>query len=65
LSKIPAPLHDNNVRKDYHVQEREATPQKKRWTVGDGGWVDLPEPIIVRASEAFIVVPGLELKQDR
>ena len=27
-------------------------------TVGDGGWVDLPEPIIVRAGDAFIAVPG-------
>ena len=26
-------------------------------TVGGGGWVDLTEPIIVRASEAFIAVP--------
>jgi len=26
-------------------------------TVGDGGWVDLPEPIIVRAGGGFIVVP--------
>jgi hypothetical protein len=25
--------------------------------VGEGGWVDLPEPIIVRLGEAFIVVP--------
>jgi hypothetical protein len=25
--------------------------------VGDGGWVDLPEPIIVQAGEAFIAVP--------
>ena len=25
-------------------------------TVGEGGWVDLTEPIIVRAGEAFIVV---------
>jgi hypothetical protein len=25
--------------------------------IGDGGWVDLPEPIIVRAGEAFIAVP--------
>jgi len=24
--------------------------------VGEGGWVDLPEPIIVRAGEAFIAV---------
>ncbi len=27
-------------------------------TVGVGGWVDLPEPIIVRAGEAFLAVPG-------
>lgn len=26
-------------------------------TVGDGGWVDLAQPIIVRAGEAFIAVP--------
>ena len=26
-------------------------------TVGDGGWVDVTEPIIVRAGEAFIAVP--------
>ena len=25
--------------------------------VGEGGWVDLCEPIIVRAGEAFIAVP--------
>ena len=26
-------------------------------TVGEGGWVELTEPIIVRAGEAFIAVP--------
>ena len=26
-------------------------------SVGEGGWVDLPEPIIVRAGEAFVAVP--------
>jgi hypothetical protein len=26
-------------------------------TVGEGGWVDLPEPIMVRAGEEFIAVP--------
>jgi len=26
-------------------------------TVGEGGWVDLQEPIIVRAGEAFVAVP--------
>jgi hypothetical protein len=25
--------------------------------VGEGGWVDLPEPITVRAGEEFIAVP--------
>ena len=29
-------------------------------TVGEGGWVDLGEPIIVRAGEAFLVVPEPE-----
>jgi hypothetical protein len=28
-----------------------------RTTVGEGGWVDLMEPIIVRAGDAFIAVP--------
>jgi len=32
-------------------------------TVGDGGWVDLVEPIIVRTGEAFIAVP--EAAQER
>ena len=26
-------------------------------SVGEGGWVDLPEPIVVTAGEAFIAVP--------
>ena len=26
-------------------------------TAGDGGWVDLPEPIIVRAGGGFVAVP--------
>jgi hypothetical protein len=26
--------------------------------VGEGGWVDLPEPITVRVGDAFIAVPG-------
>ena len=27
--------------------------------VGEGGWVDLPEPIMVRAGEEFIAVKGV------
>ena len=26
--------------------------------VGEGGWVELTEPIIVKAGEAFVAVPG-------
>jgi hypothetical protein len=29
-------------------------------TVGEGGWVDLLEPIVVRAGEAFVAVPESE-----
>lgn len=29
-------------------------------TVGEGGWVDVSEPIIVRAGEAFVAVPEME-----
>ena len=29
-------------------------------TVSEGGWADLPQPIIVRAGEAFIAVPEPE-----
>jgi hypothetical protein len=28
--------------------------------VGEGGWVDLTEPIFVRARDAFIAVPGYD-----
>lgn len=29
----------------------------RRATVGDGGWVDLPEPILVRAGEGVVAAP--------
>jgi hypothetical protein len=29
-------------------------------TVGEGGWVDLPEPILVRAGEGFVAVPEFD-----
>lgn len=28
--------------------------------VGDGGWIDLPEPIIVRAGGGFVAVPEID-----
>ena len=30
-------------------------------TVGDGGWVDLTEPIIVRAGDEFVAIPTAAL----
>ena len=29
----------------------------KTGTMGDGGWMDVTEPIIVRAGDAFVAVP--------
>jgi hypothetical protein len=33
-------------------------------TVGEGGWVELTEPIIVKAGEAFVVVCDAYCKKD-
>lgn len=35
----------------------ERTEQLAVATVGEGGWVELAEPIMVRAGDAFVVVP--------
>lgn len=32
-----------------------------RAATGEGGWVDLPEPLVVRAGEGFIAVPDAEV----
>lgn len=34
-------------------------------TVGEGGWVELQESIIIRGGEAFVAVPEPERIQDR
>jgi hypothetical protein len=34
-------------------------------TVGAGGWVDLPEPILVRAGSGFVAVPDFDATQGR
>jgi hypothetical protein len=34
-------------------------------TVGEGGWVELTEPIIVQAGDGFIAVPEPELSKER
>jgi putative acetyltransferase len=38
-----------------------------RAVAGDGGWVDLAEPLVVRAGEGFIAVPeaGLVIREER
>jgi hypothetical protein len=55
LEGVPARRHVSVFRIDPGTGERLAMLVTA--TVGEGGWVDLPEPIIVRAGEAFIVVP--------
>ena len=36
-----------------------------RATVGEGGWVDLKEPIIVQAGEAFVAVPEQDKRPEK
>lgn len=57
-------FHLEGVPPGSHVSVIKIDPQKGERlgllasaTVGEGGWVDLPQPIIVRAGEAFIAVP--------
>ena len=59
-------FHLEGVEKGRHVSVIKIDPESGERlgllataTVGDGGWVDLPQPIIVRAGEAFIAVPIL------
>ncbi len=58
-------FHLEGVEAGRQVKVFKIDPSTGEWlgllttaTVGEGGWVDLAEPIIVRAGEAFIVVPG-------
>ena len=55
LEGVPAGRHVSVFRIDPGTQERLALLATA--TVGEGGWVDLLEPINVRAGEAFIAVP--------
>ncbi len=61
--RIPR-FHLEGIEKGRHVSVIKIDPETGERlgllvtaTVGDGGWVDLPQPIIVRAGEAFIAVP--------
>lgn len=58
LEGVPAGRRVSVYRMDVLTQER--TVLLSAATVGEGGWVDLPEPIIVRAGTAFVVIPAAE-----
>ena len=55
LEGIPAGRHVSVFRIDPGTSERLGLLAMA--TVGEGGWVDLAEPIIVKAGEAFVAVP--------
>src|SRR5207244_645777 len=57
-------FHLEGVEKGRHVSVIKIDPKTGERlgllgtaTVGDGGWVDLLQPIIVRAGEAFVAMP--------
>jgi hypothetical protein len=55
LEGVPAGVRVSVFRIDAGTGERRGLLATA--AVGEGGWVDLPEPILVRAGEAFIAVP--------
>ena len=62
--RIISRFHLEGVEAGRRVSVFKFDPATDEWldliataTVGDGGWVDLPEPIIVRAGGGFVAVP--------
>jgi hypothetical protein len=62
--RLIARFHLEGVSPGLHVSVIKIDPDSGKQlglmataTVGDGGWVDLLQPIVVRAGEAFIAVP--------
>ena len=55
LEGVPAGRHVSVFRIDPGTGERLGLLATA--TVGEGGWVELSEPIIVQAGEAFVAVP--------
>ena len=55
LEGVPTGRHVSVFRIDLGTGERLGLLATA--TVGEGGWVDLAEPIIVKAGEAFVAVP--------
>jgi len=56
LEDVPVGVSINVFRIDPVTSKRLSLLTKA--TVGEDGWVDLPEPIVVRAGEGFVVVPA-------
>jgi hypothetical protein len=54
LEGVPAGRQESVFKNDHGTGERLGLLATA--TVGEGGWVNLAEPIIVRAGEAFIAV---------
>jgi hypothetical protein len=57
-------FHLEAVEAGRRVKVYKIDPGTEEWlgllataTVGEGGWVDLSEPIIVRAGQAFVALP--------
>jgi hypothetical protein len=55
LEGVPVGRRVSVFRKDPGTGKRLALLATAR--MGEGGWVDLAEPIIVKAGEAFVAVP--------
>jgi len=55
LEGVPAGKHVSVFRIDSRTGDRLARIAAA--TSGENGWVDLAEPIIVKAGEAFVAVP--------
>ena len=56
LDGVPPGTHVAVYRIDPATEERRELLTTA--TVGEGGWVDLPDPLRVRAGDAFVAVPA-------
>jgi hypothetical protein len=57
-------FHLEGARPGQQAKVYRIDPHTNEWldelataTVGEGGWVELPAPLIVKAGEAFVAVP--------